>query len=89
MPSVLGDSCFGRAWTTPAKWTSVALEKQPGVLDSKKAIEPVIGYALGEEAHFEEANLFAKNEAIPWTRNIAADTTLIFAAEIQGERNPM
>ena len=54
LPCVVGGhhlSPFNVVGQKAKTWMGAALGVQPGVLSSKRAIDPVLGWGLGEDAH--------------------------------------
>ena len=72
--------CFAEFWEVPKGWEAVTLGKQPGVLQAKTAVDPILGYGMGAEAHYLAAKQFAQTESLPWSKKATAEKGLKFAA---------
>lgn len=62
-------------------WMSVALGAQRGGLHSKHQVEPLVGFGMGEQAHFEACLRVASERRDPWAQAAPAPPDLKFAAE--------
>ena len=61
-------------------WTHAALGVQHGAWSSKRAVDPLIGYGIGKDDHFPEAQDLAGSNALPWNEPTTAEPDLRFAA---------
>ena len=61
-------------------WTHAAPGVQHGVMSSKRALDPSIGYGIGDDEHFSGAQDLAGSNALPWNEPTTAEPDLRFAA---------
>ena len=62
-------------------WRYVALGTQGGTLSSRRAIDPLVGFGLEAEGHFEAACGIASKGVLPYDARAAAAYDLRYAAE--------
>ena len=62
-------------------WAAAAVGAQRGALHSKHQVQPLVGYGLGQEAHFHACLGVAEHRREPWSQAVTAPPDLQFAAQ--------